>query len=378
MCDNNKNGTLANEAPDVHHTPENNRNVFVQESSTTATTKRQDGINSSSSIDIPLYVSQKRVVLRLSLITETENHTSSSAWSQLNQNPPLDLGENNHHQLSVIISDNSSNINNSRAVTGTTSIVDAGQKKRSRGEAVENENHYFDYVKEEPEFDNQQQVQQSKRTCLSVSIGFDNPINNCNISSNSTIRTSNDIVGSPSVAMINTNVGMVSQQETNNINHCRQKKVWFYCPYMSCITRYSKLHSLFVHIRHSHDHSFPSLQKKKYHALKTQDGQNIYFDESSRNTLHKGDPIVIVLESEAPAYCPYKECEQESTRQSMFIHMRARHDPTISMWGAKCAPGNKPVLKIVSSGKIIDIFDENKSRNSLEAGEKVEVVFVKV
>ncbi|KAI9272626.1 hypothetical protein BDA99DRAFT_272408 [Phascolomyces articulosus] len=169
---------------------------------------------------------------------------------------------------------------------------------------------------------------------------------------------------------------------------------FFHCPYKGCTNFQYKLTPLYQHIRKIHDQDFPTLRTAKQYKyiFKNQNDQFILFDENSRNSLNDGEHLFVAYEmwyrdknpkkeKVTMVYCPFIDCKMRCfTLYTMFQHFEEIHEmelpPAILTVISQPIPSNKSLmLKTIPNGKLIDLFEETKSKNSLKPREQFSIVF---
>ncbi|KAI7852071.1 hypothetical protein BDC45DRAFT_195666 [Circinella umbellata] len=157
----------------------------------------------------------------------------------------------------------------------------------------------------------------------------------------------------------------------------------FHCPYKGCDMYQYTLGPLYTHIRKNHDSEFSRLQLRHKYIFKDEKGHLVLFDESSKNLLNNGDHLVVhyeticsdrILRKKKEVYCPYKTCKvQCSALHIMFYHIKTDHKVELPKI-IEASKNETLMFKASSNGRLIDIFEEKKSRDKLSAGEQFTLV----
>ncbi|KAI8145684.1 hypothetical protein BJV82DRAFT_22244 [Fennellomyces sp. T-0311] len=187
--------------------------------------------------------------------------------------------------------------------------------------------------------------------------------------------------------------------ELPRIEYIHATENYYFCPYKGCINKYKNHRPrLFMHIRKTHDPSFPRLHGSgglKFEFFTTQTGKKILFDEESCDIIDKDDSITVKKPSKKTfssgkepnsftnnetcgtpsrllpiAHCPYEGCVCLYTaRTRLYLHIRKKHDPDFPSLA-----GKNPKWKFTTqSGQ--EIYFDADSRDMV--GELETIIVVK-
>ncbi|KAI8145727.1 hypothetical protein BJV82DRAFT_602007 [Fennellomyces sp. T-0311] len=148
-----------------------------------------------------------------------------------------------------------------------------------------------------------------------------------------------------------------------------------YCPYKGCTKKSANTILLHRHIRRKHCPELISdlrmLMNSHYICFTTPSGKPLHYDESCRDTVDEGEPIILKSISFKQKYtilCPYEGCTTfKKLRTLMYQHIRVQHDAFFP----KLPRG--PFIHSFTSPSGEEIKFDDHSRNSLKEGESISV-----